>query len=850
MTTTVVPYLWYPLVLITSVFAFSQLLAHDVFVLLALYATIVCAALGVVALEVITPERQTWRPSWADLATDATFMALVQFAVPRVLTPAATLWAASLTQATSTNMWPHHWPHLAQTLLMVLVVDFLRYWLHRACHRYDWLWRLHQVHHSPNLLYTLNTGRFHPLEKVLHFALDTVPFLLLGVAPEVLAGYFLLYAVNGFFQHSNARLRHGFINYLMSSAELHRWHHARDPKTAMCNFSNTTIVWDIVFGTWSLPRHIEVDVGIIERDYPKGFWRQLIAPFQSSPRAGTEHSRRWRSALIRALLTVRYLIERRRLTRIARNPASCQAEVLARILAANCDTRFGRQHGFHAITDVQRFRSQVPVQDYESLRELINTQIATAEATLTVEPPVCFMRTSATTGQAKDVPITATHLKSLRALHRSSIAFQHHLYPQAFNGSIFAIGSPAVEGRLANGKPFGSASGMVLGNTPRFIRNQFVLPHELASVKDARLKYLAMLRLGLADGAVSYLATANPSTVLALLTCFDEHRETLIDDIQRGEFSWYDQLPSAVANAMRKRLHADPERADKLREYASTPRPGRIARIWPHLKLVVVWTGGGAGVALQALRRELASDTAVHELGYLSSEFMGTVTISRDTGAGVPTLSTHFFEFVECERYDRGQPEYLGLDALSHGHDYYILVTTPSGLYRYFINDVVRVDGFFERTPLLRFMHKGKGVTNITGEKLSESQLLEATHEALAAHALAPRFLIGIADANACRYCLYLELEHDQGMRDTQHYASAIAYAVDEGLSRLNVEYRAKRESMRLNPLCVKWLRAGTETALRSAMMERGQREGQFKIVTLADADSFFFDLDAWVESK
>ena len=146
--------------------------------------------------------------------------------------------------------WPHGWTLGAQMVAMVLAVDFVRYWLHRACHTFPALWRLHEVHHSPDILYTLNVGRFHPLEKILHFACDSVPFLLLGVAPEVIAGYFLLYSVNGFFQHSNLRLRYGWLNYVVGSAETHRWHHARDPKTASCNFGNTTIVWDLLFGTW------------------------------------------------------------------------------------------------------------------------------------------------------------------------------------------------------------------------------------------------------------------------------------------------------------------------------------------------------------------------------------------------------------------------------------------------------------------------------------------------------------------------------------------------------------------------------------------------------------------------
>ena len=62
--------------------------------------------------------------------------------------------------------WPHGWPLGAQMVAMVLAVDFMRYWLHRACHTYAPLWRLHEVHHSPDILYTLNVGRFHPLEKI------------------------------------------------------------------------------------------------------------------------------------------------------------------------------------------------------------------------------------------------------------------------------------------------------------------------------------------------------------------------------------------------------------------------------------------------------------------------------------------------------------------------------------------------------------------------------------------------------------------------------------------------------------------------------------------------------------
>ena len=63
------------------------------------------------------------------------------------------------------------------------------------------------------------------------------------------------------------------------------------------------------------------------------------------------------------------------------------------------------------------------------------------------------------------------------------------------------------------------------------------------------------------------------------------------------------------------------------------------------------------------------------------------------------------------------------------GRRYYVLFTTAAGLYRYFMNDLVEVTGFFHRTPLLRFVQKGKGVTSLTGEKLYEAQAIEAVQD-------------------------------------------------------------------------------------------------------------------------
>ncbi len=142
------------------------------------------------------------------------------------------------------------------------------------------MWRYHAVHHSPHRLYWLNVGGFHPIEKAVQFAVDTVPFALLGVSNEALAAYFVFYAVNGFFQHSNCNIRLGPLNYIVSGPELHRWHHSEFAVESDNNFGNNLIVWDLMFGTRFLPPDREVGrLGLTDRDYPSGFLAQMKTPF-------------------------------------------------------------------------------------------------------------------------------------------------------------------------------------------------------------------------------------------------------------------------------------------------------------------------------------------------------------------------------------------------------------------------------------------------------------------------------------------------------------------------------------------------------------------------------------------
>jgi hypothetical protein len=740
------------------------------------------------------------------------------------------------------QLWPHDWPLGLQAALMLLTADLLRYWLHRAAHRFSLLWRLHAVHHSPPKLYNLNVGRFHPFEKGLQLLLDTVPFVLLGVSEQVIALYFVFYAINGFLQHSNIRLKHGILNYVISSAELHRWHHSRRPGESGANFGNNLSVWDWVFGTWYLPEDREVrEVGLINQAYPLGFTDQLKTPFIPALTEKGIPPMTWKQIGLQALLGLALFIARfcyrRPLERATRQPQSTQARALSKIVQENRDTVFGKQHNFTDIEDHEAYKRNVPIREYEDLRPYIDQQLYEGSPALTADMPIMYAQTSGTTGKPKYVPVLEKTLTQYTQEQRLFSLYQHCRCPAALTGKALAIVSPATEGYFKNGVPYGSVSGYMYRSLPKLMQQKSVVPPEVFEIDDYDLKYKVIVRLALGEPDITFLAGANPSSFLRLLDVLQEHTLELIDSVASGKIALPQSLKPAITAAIRRRLQADPARASALRALAAA---GKLTfrDIWPHIQMITTWTGGSCGIALNTLKKALPPASTVFELGYIATELRGSITLPDGNDGGIPTLLHTFFEFVQRDRWDHGERETLLLDELIPGEEYYIIVTTANGLYRYFMNDIVRVEGFFNRTPLIRFVRKGKGVTNITGEKLYENQVIEALDRVHKDTGMSVVFFMALADAETARYQLFFEAD-----RTTRFSLAELAGHIDASLRALNIEYDQKRASGRLGRIEALPLCPGTHDVYKRFCLERGQREGQYKPLVLQYKEDFQFPI-------
>jgi hypothetical protein len=314
-------------------------------------------------------------------------------------------------------------------------------------------------------------------------------------------------------------------------------------------------------------------------------------------------------------------------------------------------------------------------------------------------------------------------------------------------------------------------------------------------LKDAKSRYYIALRFALGRNVSQFMA-ANPSTLVALARTLDNEKEHLIRDIRDGTLRADLDLPADIRSILAPKVKKNLELASFLESVAS--RSGHLfpKDVWPpETTIINTWTGGSMGPYLRQLP-QYYGEPPVRDLGLLASEGRMTIPFANSTPSGVLDIWSHYFEFVPEGEIDSPQPTVLGAHELLEGRSYFIVPTTLYGLYRYHISDLVRVTGFFGKTPLVEFLGKGHRFANLTGEKLSEYHVTRAmdavakrSPQPISAYSLAP-----VWDDAAPYYSIFLE-ESDAA---DEPRLRGFLKELDAALGVENIEYAAKRESDRL----------------------------------------------------
>jgi len=178
-------------------------------------------------------------------------------------------------------------PPLAQVIGGFLVFDFLIYWTHRWSHTVPLFWRFHAVHHSTRHLDWVSGFRAHPFDGVF-IAPAVVLLIAAGIDNRVTGGLAILQFLVGLGAHLNVRFRLRPLWPLVMTPEFHHWHHERRKEAHNSNFSIFLPVWDIMFGTYRMPRDQRPEHYGISGPMPDGIVQQLVFPMR-----GLRHD--WRS---------------------------------------------------------------------------------------------------------------------------------------------------------------------------------------------------------------------------------------------------------------------------------------------------------------------------------------------------------------------------------------------------------------------------------------------------------------------------------------------------------------------------------------------------------------------------
>ena len=133
--------------------------------------------------------------------------------------------------------------------MLLLMEDFLYYWLHRIDHEVRLFWAVHVTHHSSELMnFTVGfrSSVFQPLYRFIYF----IPLAWLGFRPLDIVLVYSATQIWGIFVHTELIQKMGWLEYILVTPSHHRVHHASNPKYLDKNMGMFLIIWDQLFGTF------------------------------------------------------------------------------------------------------------------------------------------------------------------------------------------------------------------------------------------------------------------------------------------------------------------------------------------------------------------------------------------------------------------------------------------------------------------------------------------------------------------------------------------------------------------------------------------------------------------------
>jgi hypothetical protein len=501
-----------------------------------------------------------------------------------------------------------------------------------------------------------------------------------------------------------------------------------------------------------------------------------------------------------------------RFRRALRDPAVAQARRLQSYLRHNSQTAFGDAHHLGSVRDYKEFARCVPLSDYDSIKPWIERIRAGEPNVLTRDPVTHLMPTSGSSGARKLIPLTAALQKEFNEAVAAWVCDFLQGQPRLMLGPAYWSVTPVLKEAepQPSAVPIGFATDSAyLGSVAaRLIDAVMAVPQQ---VRDAQsvdaFRYATVLSL-LRCRDLRLISVWHPSFLSLLLDSLPANWDRLLRDVATGGFHHADDFPAHVRDRWITRPNR--RRAREL-EAAGSADP---ARLWQRLAVVSCWAHGPAEFAARDLQDRFTG-VNLQPKGLIATEAF----VSLPFGGQHPlAINTHFFEFLGAD----GQVRLS--EALEHGGEYEVVVTTGGGLWRYRLGDRVKVTGFVGKTPSIRFLGRGGNISDQRGEKLSEAFVAEAMRESFGHERPAFVMLAPDEDAKGAGYTVYL-----QG-KARPEWAAGL-----DAVLRKNPHYAYCRELGQLRPIRLFTIPQGAYEQFIRHEISHGARLGDIKPAVLSN---------------
>jgi hypothetical protein len=461
-------------------------------------------------------------------------------------------------------------------------------------------------------------------------------------------------------------------------------------------------------------------------------------------------------------------------------------------------TDFGRRSGLSPNLNYRDFRQRVELRTYEELAPYVHRMLRGESDVLCPGRCAHFAVSSGTTaGPSKWLPVPASMLAHFRSAGLDALAFYAHRTGRGsvFRGRhLFLGGSTALVPVPGSSPPIlsGDLSGITALNLPHWAERHLYEPGvEIAQMTDWPAKLAAIARRTL-----------------------------------RADITLIAGIPSWLL------VFAETMRAHAARELGGAP--ATLRELWPHLECVV---HGGVPVApfSAELQAVFGPGVALHEVYPASEGFIAAQDSEPEAGLRLLADRGLFFEFLPVADYREGDPSDAGmravpLEGVKPDEDYVLILTTPAGLVRYVIGDVVRF--VTVRPPRLIYAGRTRLQLSAFGEHVIEKELTDSLAVVCRRHQVsatdfhvAPLFPDPAANRPRGRHEWWIELRRGDGHTDAT--VAMFASDLDRELAAYNDDYAAKRAGQGLAAPVVRFARPGL---FEQWLRQHGKWGGQGKM--------------------